>query len=106
MPSHFEPFGIVYVEAAAAGVPSVGTVIGGARDAIGDEGGLLVDPLDEQALVEAMTAMSDPTSASTMGAAALKRSTLFTWAAVAERIGNILELRTVSGASAATRVTQ
>ena len=26
MPSHFEPFGIVYVEAAAAGVPSIGTV--------------------------------------------------------------------------------
>src|SRR5919109_132591 len=47
MPSRYEPFGIVYVEAAAAAVPSIGTVFGGARDAIGDEGGLLVDPSDE-----------------------------------------------------------
>jgi glycosyltransferase involved in cell wall biosynthesis len=106
MPSHFEPFGIVYVEAAAAGVPSIGTVIGGARDAIGDEGGLLVDPLDEQALVEAMTLMCDPNSASTMGVAALKRSPLFTWPAVAERIGHVLGLRTVSEAECGDPATQ
>jgi glycosyltransferase involved in cell wall biosynthesis len=92
MPSKFEPFGIVYVEAAAAGVPSIGTLVGGARDAIGDAAGLLVDPSDEHALVEAMAIMSDPRCASMMGAAAAERSSLFTWTAVAERIAPVLEL--------------
>ena len=86
MPSHFEPFGIVYVEAAAAGVPSIGTLVGGAGDAIGPGGGLLVDPNDERALVEAMEAMCDPVRAAAMGGAARERSHLFTWKAVAERI--------------------
>ena len=40
MPSRFEPFGIVHVEAAAAGVPSIGTTVGGAGYAeIGPEAG-------------------------------------------------------------------
>jgi glycosyltransferase involved in cell wall biosynthesis len=85
MPSRFEPFGIVYVEAAAAGVPSIGTLVGGARDAVG-EGGLLVDPTDENALVDAMATMCNPDRASAMGAAALKRAHLFTWKAVAQRM--------------------
>jgi glycosyltransferase involved in cell wall biosynthesis len=91
MPSRFEPFGIVYIEAAAAGVPSIGTVIGGARDAVGDAGGVLVDPADERMLVQAMMAMCNPDRASEMGAAALERSGLFTWAAVAARIIHGLE---------------
>jgi glycosyltransferase involved in cell wall biosynthesis len=86
MPSRYEPFGIVYVEAAAAGVPSIGTRVGGASDAIGPNGGLLVDPNDEGALVEAMEVMCDPAKAAAMGAAALERSHLFTWASVAQRI--------------------
>jgi glycosyltransferase involved in cell wall biosynthesis len=92
MPSLFEPFGMVYVEAAAAGVPSIGTAVGGARDVIGHEGGLLVDPHDERGLTEAMTVMCDPDRASSMGAAALRRSALFTWRAVAERVVRVLEL--------------
>ena len=91
MPSQFEPFGMVYVEAAAAGIPSIGTTVGGARDVIGEDGGLLVDPSNEQALAEAMVAMCDPNRASTMGAAALKKSRFFTWRAVAERITRVLE---------------
>jgi glycogen synthase len=86
MPSLFEPFGMVYIEAAAAGVPSIGTIVGGARDAIGEEGGLLVDPSNDRELAQAMTAMCDPGRASAMGAAAFERSRRFTWRAVAERI--------------------
>jgi glycosyltransferase involved in cell wall biosynthesis len=103
MPSQFEPFGIVYVEAAAAGVPSIGTVAGGARDAIG-AGGLLVDPRDEEALVEAMTIMSNPSRAADMGAAAFERSNLFTWTAVAERIAGVLELPSTPSRGQANRV--
>jgi glycogen synthase len=93
MPSQCEKFGIVYVEAAAAGVPSIGTTVGGAADAIGHEGGVLIDPSDEQALVHAMAAMCDPQRARSMGAAARERSRLFTWRAVAERIRDALGLR-------------
>lgn len=94
MPSRFEPFGMVYAEAAAAGVPSIGTTVGGARDVIGEKGGLLVDPADERALTEAMMALCDPGTASAMGRAALERSRLFTWRAVAERIVRALGLET------------
>jgi len=92
MPSQCENFGIVYVEAAAAGVPSIGTTIGGAADAIGQEGGQLVDPSNEEALVAAMAAMCDPERARRMGAAARARSHLFTWEAVARRITEALGL--------------
>ena len=92
MPSRFEPFGIVYAEAAAAGVASIGTDVGGARDAIGPAGGILVTPGDERMLVEAMITMCNPSRAAAMGAAALERSGLFTWKSVAERVARPLGL--------------
>jgi glycosyltransferase involved in cell wall biosynthesis len=91
MPSRYEPFGMVYAEAAAAGVPSIGTTVGGAADAIGD-GGVIVDPRDEAALLDAMREMADPDRAAAAGAAALARAGLFTWRAVAERVVRALEL--------------
>jgi glycosyltransferase involved in cell wall biosynthesis len=86
MPSSFEPFGIVHVEAAAAGVPSIGTTVGGAAYAIGSRAGLLVRPGDEEGLLGAMLELSNPDTAMRMGAAALERSGRFTWRAVAERV--------------------
>ncbi len=56
MPSTQEGFGIVYLEAAACGLKSVGGVGGGSADAIPDERiGVIVDPADNAALVEAIT---------------------------------------------------
>lgn len=56
MPSTEEGFGIVYLEAAACGLKSVGGVGGGSADAIPDERiGLLVDPSDSAALIGAIT---------------------------------------------------
>jgi glycosyltransferase involved in cell wall biosynthesis len=89
MPSRFEPFGIVYAEAATAGIPSIGTNVGGARDVIGDAG-LLVTPGDEDMLVDSMIAMCDPDRASALGAAALENAGLFTWKACAERVVHAL----------------
>lgn len=55
MPSTQEGFGIVYLEAAACGVPVVGGAGGGSADAIPNEGiGLIVDPIDQMALVDAV----------------------------------------------------
>jgi glycosyltransferase involved in cell wall biosynthesis len=85
VPSQFEAFGIVYVEAAAAGVPSIGTTIGGAATAIG-EGGVLVDPDDPAALLDAMRSLADATTAQRLGAAARERADRFTWARVTDGI--------------------
>jgi glycosyltransferase involved in cell wall biosynthesis len=93
MPSKYEPFGMVYVEAGAAGIPSIGTTIGGVRDFIRDDAGLLVDPGDEHALRDAMIRLSEPTRAARMGSIARERSRLFTWTAVAERLVGVLGLR-------------
>jgi glycosyltransferase involved in cell wall biosynthesis len=85
VPSRFEAFGIVYVEAAAAGVPSIGTTVGGAGTAIG-EGGVLVNPDDPAALLEAMRRLADPATAQRLGAAARERADRFTWPRVTDGI--------------------
>jgi hypothetical protein len=91
MPSLFEPFGIAHAEAAAAGVPSIGTTVGGAPEVIGPDAGLVVPPGDEEALWEAMLELSEPGTAARMGAAALDRSSRFTWGAVARRVMAAIE---------------
>jgi glycosyltransferase involved in cell wall biosynthesis len=85
MPSWYEASALVYVEAAAAGLPSIGTAVGGSRDLIG-EGGMLVDPADDEALLSAMRTLANPETAARVGALAERRSALFTWRAVAERV--------------------
>jgi glycosyltransferase involved in cell wall biosynthesis len=92
VPSHVEPFGIVYVEAGSAGMPSILTSEGGARDTIGSDGGLVVEPGDEESLLAAMLQMSDPGGAKRMGEAARERAALYTWRKVAERLLRALGL--------------
>lgn len=70
-----EGFGIVYLEAAASGKPSIGANVGGARDAI-DDGvtGILVDPLSIDQLADAMILLlTDTQKAIDMGNAGRER---------------------------------
>jgi glycosyltransferase involved in cell wall biosynthesis len=97
VPSLVEPFGIVYAEAALAGIPSIVGGQGGAREIIGEHGGAVVDPGDEKGLVEAMLLLTDPNVASRMGVAARERSRLYTWPGVAERLLRALGLRAPDG---------
>ncbi|MEA5478158.1 HAD-IIB family hydrolase [Pseudanabaena galeata UHCC 0370] len=54
-PALTEPFGLTLLEAAASGLPLVATENGGPVDIIGNcENGLLVDPLNEKAIAEAL----------------------------------------------------
>ena len=60
LPSDAEGFGLVLIEAMAAGVPVIGTNVDGIRDVIRDgETGLLVPPRDPPALAAAITRISE-----------------------------------------------
>jgi glycosyltransferase involved in cell wall biosynthesis len=80
-PTLEDPFGIVLLEAAAAGLPLIASPHGGATwDLIGDEGGgLIVDPCDTDALAGALISLAtDPARRRELGrkahAATLGRS--------------------------------
>ena len=56
-----EPFGLVAIEAMAAGVPLVASAVGGLTEILGDGRGVLVPPGDHVALAEAVDELSrDP----------------------------------------------
>ena len=72
-----EGFGIVFLEAAASGVPSIAGDSGGAADAVLDgKTGLVVAPPDDPAAVAAALGrlLDDPALASSMGQAARQRA--------------------------------
>lgn len=76
LPSYREGFGNVVIEAAAMGVPSVGTDIVGLRDAIVDgETGLLVPPKDSASLAQTIQALlADDARREAMGRKARERA--------------------------------
>jgi glycosyltransferase involved in cell wall biosynthesis len=62
LPSRLEGFGLVYVEAAMYGVPSIATRVGGVPDAVLDrQTGLLVDPGDVEALRDGLIELKSNT---------------------------------------------
>ena len=91
MPSRHEPSGIVFSEANAAGVPSIGSTEGGSGELIGDAG-KVVHPDDDDALLAAMCELADPATAERLGRNARRRSRLFTWEAVGQRVLRALDL--------------
>jgi glycosyltransferase involved in cell wall biosynthesis len=94
MPSKSEAFGIVFEEAAAAGIPSIGTAINAVPEIIEhDATGLLVPPGDRAALVEALRALAgDVERRIAMGQAARARIRDRAFPpAYASRLGAIIE---------------
>jgi phosphatidylinositol alpha-1,6-mannosyltransferase len=87
-----EGFGIVYLEAAARGVPAVAGAVAGALDAVEDgETGVLVDPTDHIAVAEALTGLlSDPSRARALGHAAAARAREHAWPVVAGKVEDLL----------------
>ena len=75
LPSHWEGFGLVLLEAMNAGLPVVGTRRGAIPEVVRDgETGLLVPPNDPEALATALIRLlSHPEKARTMGRAGLSR---------------------------------
>jgi phosphatidyl-myo-inositol dimannoside synthase len=88
-----EGFGIVYLEAAAHGLPVVAGDVAGARDAvIGGQTGLLVDAEDPRAVAGALASLlGDPERARAMGEAGRARARALTWRRHAEAVQSLAE---------------
>ncbi|MBO0885084.1 MAG: glycosyltransferase family 4 protein, partial [Mycobacterium sp.] len=92
LPSHYEPFGLVALEAAATGTPLVTSNIGGLGEAVIDgETGLSCPPRDVPQLANAIcAALDDPAAAQQRARAARERLTSdFDWHTVADETAQI-----------------
>ncbi|MDQ1479427.1 MAG: phosphatidyl-myo-inositol alpha-mannosyltransferase, partial [Actinomycetota bacterium] len=94
-----EGFGLVLMEAAASGVPSIATDSGAPREVV-DDGvtGLLVPPGAPDALASAITKLyRSPELLSEMGRAALTRSASFTWDRSIDTLERVLKEAAAEG---------
>ncbi|MCB1264314.1 MAG: glycosyltransferase family 4 protein [Mycobacterium sp.] len=92
LPSHYEPFGIVALEAAAAGIPLVTANVGGLGEAvIPGRTGISHPPRDLAALAAAVRAvLDDPAAAQRRAVAARQRLTAdFDWHTVAHNTAQV-----------------
>jgi glycogen(starch) synthase len=92
LPSHYEPFGLVALEAAAAGTPLVTSNIGGLGEAvISGQTGVSCPPRDVAALAAAVrVVLDDPGAAQRRARAARERLTSdFDWHTVAEETAEV-----------------
>jgi glycogen synthase len=92
LPSHYEPFGLVALEAAAAGTPLVTSNIGGLGEAvINGHTGVSCPPRDVAGLAAAVrSVLDDPDAAQRRARAARQRLTSdFDWHTVAEQTAQV-----------------
>lgn len=92
-PPRGEGFGLVFVEAGAAGLPVVAGAAGPVPEVVRDgEAGLLVDPADEQAVAEALCRLlTDPERALRMGEAGRRRAASeFSYEAFRARVADLI----------------
>jgi glycosyltransferase involved in cell wall biosynthesis len=109
VPSHYEPFGLVAIEAMACGTPVVASDVGGLQfTVIPEETGLLAPPQDEAAFAEAIDRiLANPDWRNQLGKQARVRvEEKFSWDGVAHQLSdlytNLLEepAKTLAQASA------
>jgi glycosyltransferase involved in cell wall biosynthesis len=87
LPSLSEGFGVVILEAMASGIPCIGSRVGGIPDLITPDTGILVDPMNSQAIADAMRyLLENPDKRKMMSTCARLRSIQdYDWLIVAKR---------------------
>ena len=92
-PSRWEGFGLMLVEAMAAGVPIVATNVGAIADVLdGGESGLLVAPRDPARLGEAISRLaSEPRLREALAAAGRRRARRYSWDGASRQIADLHE---------------
>ena len=88
MPSHYESFGMVALEAMAMGKPVIASEVGGLSDLISDgSNGLHVPSRDPASLAEAISrVLGDREFAAELGANARSFATELRWDNISERV--------------------
>jgi glycosyltransferase involved in cell wall biosynthesis len=92
VPSHYEPFGLVAIEAMASSTPVVASDVGGLQfTVVPEETGLLATPQDEAAFAAAIDRiLSNPEWRNQLGANARVRvENKFSWDGVAHQLGDL-----------------
>lgn len=91
VPSHYESFGLVAVEALACGTPVIGSKVGGLPTVIRDgENGMLVESRQPEAFAERIERMLDDRALCATLAANARRSVFqYSWEAVADRVATL-----------------
>ncbi|NJQ96815.1 MAG: glycosyltransferase family 1 protein [Hydrococcus sp. CSU_1_8] len=92
VPSHYEPFGLVAIEAMASGTPVVASDVGGLQfTVVPEETGLLAPPKDVESFAKAIDRiLNDPQWRDRLGENARKRvEEKFSWSGVASQLGII-----------------
>ncbi|MBD2082384.1 glycosyltransferase family 1 protein [Leptolyngbya sp. FACHB-17] len=94
VPSHYEPFGLVAIEAMASGTPVVASDVGGLQfTVIPEETGLLAPPKDDAAFAQAIDRiLSDSAYRYQLGRAGRDRvEAMFSWDGVASQLSKLYQ---------------
>jgi UDP-glucose:(heptosyl)LPS alpha-1,3-glucosyltransferase len=86
LPTRYDPFANVTLEAAAAGLAIVTTRANGAAEWLGDACRILEDDDDPSQLARALAGLGDPTARAALGARAARRAQDFGWPAHVEAL--------------------
>lgn len=109
VPSHYEPFGLVTIEAMASRIPVVASQVGGLQFTVVPEvTGLLVPPKDDEAFAAAIDRLlMNPAWASQLGETGRQRVEIaFSWESVASRLSQLYTHLLTQAVPSAERETQ